>query len=388
MSTSVVDEPSANEETSPLLFAFTSLPDPLTLSCLARVSRFDHLALSLVSKRYRSLVISPELYKTRSLLGRTDECHYVCLSTKTYPTSRWFILRRENTKTYLENAAAEDLVPVLSFPTQLPELSSFVALDWGIYVIGGLTNDNRTSDVLLLDCRTNTWRHAPSMGVARASAAAGVVGGKIYVFGGCESLDCSNWAEVFDPKTQTWDVLVPMPDRNEGDNLIRETLVMDEKVYAVSLWDGSFYYSPREGKWGRKKKPETQSYYCVIENVLYSCDKFGSLVWRDSEELEWKEVKGLKALRLKFPSSASFRSIANEKCVSKLSSFGVNIVVSSVRATFDVWWDVWCTEISLERREEEGEIWGTIESEAVTVVDHVPSGRVPVEVLCSATVYV
>ncbi|XP_010474363.1 PREDICTED: F-box/kelch-repeat protein At4g39560-like [Camelina sativa] len=357
MSTSIVDEPSANEETCPLLFPLTSLPDPLTLSCLALVSRLDHLALSLVSKRYRSLVISPELYKTRSLLGRTDECHYVCLSTKTYPTSRWFILRRENTKTYLENAAAEDLVPVLSFPTQLPELSSFVALEWGIYVIGGLTNDSRTSDVLLLDCRTNTWRHAPSMGVARASAAAGVVGGKIYVFGGCERFDCSNWAEVFDPKTQTWDVLVPMPDRNEGDNLIRETLVIEEKVYAVTLWDGSFYYSPRE-------------------------------VWRDSEELEWKEVKGLKALRLNFPSSASFRSSANERCVSKLSSFGVNIVVSSVRATFDVWWDVWCTEISLEKREEEGEIWGTIESEAVTVVDHVPSGRVPVEVLCSVTVYV
>ncbi|EOA34062.1 hypothetical protein CARUB_v10021570mg [Capsella rubella] len=373
MSTPTIEELSANEETSPL----TSLPDPLTLSCLARVSRLDHLALSLVSKRYRSLVISPELYKTRSLLGRTEECLYVCLSSKTYPTSRWFIIRRKDTKTILGYAATEDLVPILSFPT-VPELSSFVAMDWGIYVIGGFINDNRTSDVLLLDCRTNTWCRTPSMGVARASAAAGVVGGKIYVFGGCEDVDCSNWAEVFDPKTQTWETLVPMPDRNEGDNLIRETLVMEEKVCAVSLWDGSLYYSPREGKWGRKKKPETQSFYCVVDKVLYSCDKFGNLVWRESEELEWKEVKGLTALR----------SSANEKCVSKLSNFGVNIVVSSVRATFDVWWDVWCTEISLERREEEGEIWGTIVSGAVTVVDHVPSGHVPVEVLCSATVYV
>ncbi|CAE5964324.1 unnamed protein product [Arabidopsis arenosa] len=163
---------------------------------------------------------------------------------------------------------------------------------------------------------------------------------------------------------------------------------MEEKVYAVSLWDGSFYYSPRDGKWGRKKNPETQSYYCVIEKLLYSCDKFGNLVWRESEDSEWKEVKGLKALRLKFPNSASVRSSVYEKCVSKLSNFGVNIVVSSVRATWGVWWDVWCTEISLERREEKGEIWGTIESEAVTVVDHAPSGRVPVEVLCSATLYV
>ncbi|EFH43472.1 hypothetical protein ARALYDRAFT_353527 [Arabidopsis lyrata subsp. lyrata] len=100
------------------------------------------------------------------------------------------------------------LIPISSFPAPPLEASSVVVLDGGIYVIGGRIKGK----LLLLDCRTHTWRHVPSMGVARAAAAAEVVGGKIYVCGGCLDPESSNWAEVFDPKTQTWDPLPPMPD--------------------------------------------------------------------------------------------------------------------------------------------------------------------------------
>ena len=36
-----------------------------------------------------------------------------------------------------------------------------------------------------------------------------VLGEKIYVMGGCRPDESTNWAEVFDPKTQTWE---PLPD--------------------------------------------------------------------------------------------------------------------------------------------------------------------------------
>ncbi|EOA31880.1 hypothetical protein CARUB_v10015107mg [Capsella rubella] len=58
-----------------------SLPDDLLLSIVARVSRLYYPTLSLVSKSFRSL-------KTRSLLGHTESCLYVCL--RCYPDySRW-----------------------------------------------------------------------------------------------------------------------------------------------------------------------------------------------------------------------------------------------------------------------------------------------------------
>ncbi|CAN7015955.1 unnamed protein product, partial [Brassica rapa subsp. trilocularis] len=73
---------------------------------------------------------------------------------------------------------------------------------------GGMLKGIPTSDVLRLDCRTHTWRRVPSMGVARACAAAAVVDGKIYVVGGFD--DSLSWGEVFDPKTQAWESL-PWP---------------------------------------------------------------------------------------------------------------------------------------------------------------------------------
>lgn len=69
----------------------SSLPDAVALSCLARVSKLDHPALSMVSKRYRSLMVSSELYDERSSsMGRTENLLYVCLRTAPEPTPRWF----------------------------------------------------------------------------------------------------------------------------------------------------------------------------------------------------------------------------------------------------------------------------------------------------------
>ncbi|CAA7023936.1 unnamed protein product [Microthlaspi erraticum] len=56
------------------------LPDDLLLSCFARVSRLHYPTLSLVSKSFRSLLASPELYQTHlcSLRrrNRPQICHF------------------------------------------------------------------------------------------------------------------------------------------------------------------------------------------------------------------------------------------------------------------------------------------------------------------------
>ena len=74
------------------------LPDDLVLSSLARVSRLHYPILSLVSKTFRSLTSSPELYQNRYLLSRTENCLYVCLQFPTEPNLRWFTLCRKPDK--------------------------------------------------------------------------------------------------------------------------------------------------------------------------------------------------------------------------------------------------------------------------------------------------
>ncbi|EOA31916.1 hypothetical protein CARUB_v10015155mg, partial [Capsella rubella] len=53
-----------------------SLPDAVAISCFALVSRFDHAALSLVSKSFRSMLVSDDLYQTRSSMGYTEKFLY------------------------------------------------------------------------------------------------------------------------------------------------------------------------------------------------------------------------------------------------------------------------------------------------------------------------
>ncbi|KAH0906537.1 hypothetical protein HID58_038364 [Brassica napus] len=288
------------EEASPI----SCLSDDLVLNCLARVWRSDHEALSLVSKSYRSLVASPDLYKIRSLIGRTETYVYVCLRIPTsVPSLRWYILRRRKT------LDASDLVPIPSLPSQPVEASSVVVLDSSIYVIGGLIDgEKRTSDVWSLDCRTHVWHPVPSMEAARAYGAAGVVDGKIYVFGGCDVHD--DCGEVFDPNTQTWDNLPPMPKRKGGNKHIHSSMVRDQKVYALDEKERTFYYSPREGKWGTGNRGQLVGYrrdWCMVDNLLFCLSKNGVIFWCEPDELDLhgtervmntEEVKGLSSLNL------------------------------------------------------------------------------------------
>ncbi|XP_010445232.1 PREDICTED: putative F-box/kelch-repeat protein At5g03000 [Camelina sativa] len=150
------------KKTSPSLSGLSLLPDEIALICLARVSRFDHAALSLVSKSHRSLGASPELFYLRREMGCTNASLYVCMCVFPDPAPRWFILTPNRW-----------LNPIPSNPYQAPGASCFVAVDGGIYVIGGLIDDGiPTSDVSFLHCYSHTWHCVTSMNTPRASALA------------------------------------------------------------------------------------------------------------------------------------------------------------------------------------------------------------------------
>ncbi|CAH8353697.1 unnamed protein product [Eruca vesicaria subsp. sativa] len=154
-----------------------SLPYDLVLLCVARVSRLYYPTLSLVSKRFRSLVSSPELYKTRSLFGFTESCIYVCLQTLGVTTDWYTLCLKPNhninktlkkTKTGLSGYALAR-VPA---PTRF---GSVVAVGSNIYNIAF------PHGVSIMDCKSHSgWIEAtPSLPVELHSCSASVVDHKI-----------------------------------------------------------------------------------------------------------------------------------------------------------------------------------------------------------------
>ncbi|XP_056865128.1 F-box/kelch-repeat protein SKIP6-like [Raphanus sativus] len=266
----------------------SSLPDEMVWNCLAKVSRWDLAAFGMTSKAHRYFAISPYLWDWRCRMGRLEPSYYMCLHIFPEPIPRWFIL----------HPVQRLLKPIDSYAYQSPESgSSFVVVAWRIFIIGGLVDGKPTSEVAVFDCFEHKWYKLPPMKMPRAYASASMIDNKIYVFGGCG--DDSNWAEVYDIATCTWDFLcVPTRPKN-----IKQSVVIDKKeVYAVDEDGQSFSFSPSKlfvscGLKTDSSKPGDRDDWCLIRGFLFSPGPRGTILWCLPHELDWKEVKGLEELQ-------------------------------------------------------------------------------------------
>ncbi|EOA16787.1 hypothetical protein CARUB_v10005008mg [Capsella rubella] len=354
--------------TSPLLplslqsTQLSSLPDDLLISIFARVSRLEYPILSLVSKSFRALLASPELYETRSFLGRTESCLYVCLGFPSRSNPRWFTLCRKPNPTLTNNMKKKNkkstghAMAAVSIPNSPPaHWSSIVAVGSDIYNIGGSTSEEYSSSISVLDCRSHTWHEGPSMLAERNFPAANVIGGKIYVAGGCKESNSSNWMEAFDLKTRTWEPLLnPFADRCE--TRVCKSAVIEKAICLFG--DKGVAYNPKLDRWEAIGAVNYLDFgwvwytYCVIDSVLYSYSESDGIKLYDSKIGRWVKLKGLEGL----PKFAGYG------CV-RLADYGGKMAVL---------WDkylpssgyknkvIWCAVITLGRRFNE-EIFGKVE---------------------------
>ncbi|CAL9226137.1 unnamed protein product [Arabidopsis halleri] len=363
----------SKESSSPVNIPY--LPDDILLNCLARVSRLYYPTLSLVSKRFRSLLASTELYETRKLLGSTESCPYVSLMFPGSSKPRWFTLSRGPAP--IPNAYSRWFtscfspcsksrttrnimvsVPGHSFPPQSRWLPTVVG--FSIYMIGGRIKGEPSSRVFVMDCRSHTWHEAPSMRLARKRPLVSAAGGKIYVVEGCYC-DSAEFMEFFDPKTQMWEH-VPSPGAEIRGSYMLESLAKEGNLYLGG--DKSVVYKPKEDEWdvlgpGMHFGGISDS-SCMIDNVRY-CYTVGSgsassrrLKWYSKERSSWIALKDLEKLP-KLPKG-------NDRV--RLENCGGNILVfweenvPSIGSTKKK--KIWCAEIAIERRNKE-EVYGKVE---------------------------
>ncbi|ESQ30368.1 hypothetical protein EUTSA_v10012107mg [Eutrema salsugineum] len=333
------------------VMTFQMLPDDVVLNCLSRIPRLHYPSLSLVSKKFRSIIASRELYETRSFLGRTESCLYVSLrfGLGSNPLI-WFTLCQK------PNSSSKILVPISSPNSPFERMSGVVAVDSSIYSIGGVTNPS--SRVMVMDSYSLTYRDdAPSMRVARVLPSVCVLDGKIYVTGGCKNADSTNWIEVFDTKTQSWEFLqIPSEEICIGSEY--KTMGYEGTIY-VGSHERNVTYKVHKGKWraadlkmhwGWCGKP-----ICVIDNVLfhYYC---WMIYWYDSKNRIWIPLKGLSSSFM-FP----FNMESDISAV-RLTDYGGNMsVLWVVYKTINYHTEkiMYCAEIAIER-DQGGEIWGTL----------------------------
>ncbi|AEC08302.1 Galactose oxidase/kelch repeat superfamily protein [Arabidopsis thaliana] len=336
------------------------IPDELIESTVLLIRRCHYPTLSLLSKTFRRVISSSELYKSRFILNLTDSVLYALIGFSPYNTTNLYILNCN-----IPRNISLHLREIKSLPP-LNHGSAVVTIGYHMYVIGGHNRLHQpTSNVSIIDLRFHTSCSLPRMQRTRVYAAAGVIDGRIYVIGGCVKRN-DHWIEVFDIENRIWSS-VPHHRYCNGSSLRGEgfvtSVVMQNKIYILDSLFG-FAYEPRHGTL-QSLGFETQFMFlwrdpcCVIEGLLYCIDPMcvlgHAIVVYDPNELIWRRVKGAYIL----PKFCYYQC--------KMANFGGKLAIlgcsnSSQRGLKDVWF----VEIELENRQS-GEIWGKVDSLAIVL---------------------
>ena len=160
-----------------------------------------------------------------------------------------YVIGGGNSGTALSDVERYD--PVLDSWTTLAPMPTARAgavaavIDDGIFVIGGRQSTSGpcsggpyVGNVERYDIDTNTWSTVAPLPSPRSDLAAVAHGGKVFVFGGCTGTasapSVTNEVDMYDPDTNTWTILAPMPTQ-------RASLVAGHKgnlVYAIGGTNG------------------------------------------------------------------------------------------------------------------------------------------------------
>ncbi|CAA7046952.1 unnamed protein product [Microthlaspi erraticum] len=329
-----------------------TLPEDVIFDIIARVSRCDYATLSVVSKHFRSLVTSPELYPRRSLLGCNEQCLYAVLYNKKTHDDRLYMLRRKTNGNHC-------LVLIPSLPA-MPSNGKYVAVGSKIYVFGKIYehyNINMTLSAVSIDCKTHMVQPLPSMPIHLIARAAVFMDGKIYVTGYRDNNSKKVMMVVFNTETQTWEKENIKLGMNLGNTWPSYAVAMGDQMYVTDC-QNTFVYEPKESIWDDDDMLNLVKWKdaCVVDDVLYYHDYVeNKFRMYDPVERCWGVVNGLEELLAKTRLSRWAETVSDGV---KLALFFGR--VKSCLYGKGITDQIWCAEILVER-DQEGEVWGKVE---------------------------
>ncbi|XP_071725381.1 F-box/kelch-repeat protein At1g16250 [Rutidosis leptorrhynchoides] len=292
------------------------LPDDLALICLAKLSHGYYGLLQSVSKKWRDTIRSEDYANYKMSKGLCGD---------------WlFVLTESSENQWIAYDPLSDRwhpLPVFSRPTHFHNWKhvgfSCVCVSNRLLVIGGsyeLRNSTQpfqksliTNEVMQFDPFTNQWSRVASMITPRAQFACNLIDGKVYVAGG-RNLFSGNrgllLAEVYDPLTDRWEELPPMPQPQMdciGLSHKGKLLVISDQV-GLPGQQTSYIFDPSNDTWTSLgdiwewpfSRAIQYEVHLMGDGQLCTVVEQGEshIKMRDIEEGEWYDVGSIPSITL------------------------------------------------------------------------------------------
>ncbi|CAM6091785.1 unnamed protein product [Calypogeia fissa] len=260
------------------------LPDHITLKMIvSKVGREMLPVLNAVSWAWTHAIRTRQVYEARIQAQSTEDfilfVYFDCWQGHTNVVSLYS----------MKTQTAYQLPPIPNVYGGIPVHCQAVSVDGKVYVLGGRVESatqRGSSKVYLRDLvELRPWRECASMHEPREKFQCGVLGGKIYAFGGCNATGPVGGAEVYDPKKNTWTWITPIVSRQcaylvgvLGDQL--QTLELDGG-------DDDWEEDPANNNVDAAWKPEGVGF--ISHGKLHSLSGDAIQVY-DDDTNEWRKV--------------------------------------------------------------------------------------------------
>ena len=117
-------------------------------------------------------------------------------------------------------------------PTARDHLTAAVVEDT-LFAVGGRYKASYSQNLdahEAYDLIRDHWRQKPPLPTARSGITSGVLGGRLFVFGGEAPEGTFDLNETYDPGSDRWETMAPMPTARHG----LGAAVVGDRIYVIS----------------------------------------------------------------------------------------------------------------------------------------------------------